>query len=487
MKSVWLVMLVVVAYMAVLAAISYFVRRSSRTSESFASGGKAFPAVLIGVLLASEFIGTSASIGTAQEAYKVGISAAWNIVALGLGFILFSWLLAKRFKTLGEITISGALARTYGERVRTATSVIMVCALLIVAVSVYASGGAILANLLQIDKSLAIVLVGVLATLYVSIGGMRSVIYTNVVHTIVKLGSVVLLAVIGMSRVGGISGLRAKLPENMFSVDGVGWPQIFAWLIAGIGAIFATQYVVQAITTVEDPNKARRAAFYSSLVLIPFGLLAAVVGMCSAVLYPKINSIQALPALTADIDPLLAGFVIAGLAGAMFGTIAALTIGSSTLLLKDFYQRFFNPGQDARKNLVFIRIATVVTGVIPISLALTASNVLTITFLAKSLRASLAVLVVLMFFKPGYGTRAGAFASIIASLVTTIGWFLAGNPYGIDNAYVAVATPIVIMTICQIFKPRGTDTLELPPKNQQDPRTGDDVEPGATLQANGRT
>ncbi|MCU1512885.1 MAG: sodium:solute symporter, partial [Arthrobacter sp.] len=155
--------------------------------------------------------------------------------------------------------------------------------------------------------------------------------------------------------------------------------------------------------------------------------------------------------------------------------------------LKDFYQRFFNPRQDARKNLVFIRIATVVTGVIPISLALTASNVLTITFLAKSLRASLAVLVVLMFFKPGYGTRAGAFASIIASLVTTIGWFLAGNPYGIDNAYVAVATPIVIMTICQLFKPRGTDTLELTPRNHQDPCTSDDAEPGATLQASART
>lgn len=469
MESAWLVMVIVAGYMVILAAISFLVRRSSRTSESFANGGKAFPAILIGFLLASEFVGTSASIGTAQEAYSVGISASWNIVALGIGFILFSFLLAKRFNALGEMTISGALARNYGSRVRTATSMIMVCALMIVAVAVYAAGGAILSSLLDIDNSLAIALVGVLATVYVLIGGMRSVVYTNFLHAIVMLGGIILLAVIGTQRVGGLGELRAALPSEMFSVDGVGWSQIFAWLIAGVGAIFATQYVVQAICTVDEPVKARQAGFYSALLLIPYGICAALVGMCSAVLYPQIDSILALPALTNDLNPALAGIVVAGLAAAMFGTIAALTIGSSTLLLKDFYQPFFNRDRDERKQLRFIRIATVVTGVVPISLALVASDVLTVTFLAKSLRASLAVLVLLMFFKPTFGTRTGALVSIIASLFTTIGWFLAGDPFGIDNAYVAVATPIVIMTLCHVFKrgDGGTDpeAPQSPPKD----------------------
>ena len=470
MESTWLVIVIVLGYMAILAAVSYLARRSSRTSASFANGGKAFPAILIGFLLASEFIGTSASIGTAQEAYSVGISAAWNIVALGLGFILFSFLLAHRFNALGEVTISGALARVYGERVRTATSVIMVCALMIVAVAVYASGGAILSNLLDIDKALAIALVGVLATIYVSIGGMRSVVYTNFIHAIVKLAGIILLAVIGTHRVGGVGELRAALPSDMFAIAGVGWAQIFAWLIAGIGAIFATQYVVQAITTVDEPIKARRAGLYSTLILIPYGFFAAVVGMCSAVLYPQIASIGALPALAVDIHPVLAGFVVSGMAGAMFGTIAALTIGCSTLLLKDFYQPYFNRDRVERKNLRFIQAATIVTGIIPIALALIASDVLTITFLAKSLRASLAVLVLLMFFTPTYGTRTGALLSIIASLVTTIGWFLAGNPFGIDNAYVAIATPIVIMTICHVLKRADSD-----PKSQASRSPGNEV------------
>jgi SSS family solute:Na+ symporter len=454
MESAWIVLLVVALYMAVLALISFLVRRSSRTAEAYTTGGRTFPAILIGFLLASEFIGTTASIGTAQEAYESGISAAWNIAALGLGFVLFSWLLAKRFRALNESTISGALARFYGERVRKATSVIMVCALMIVAVSVYASGGAILSRLLGIDRSLAILVVGLLATLYVLIGGMRSVVYTNFLHAIVKLAGIATLAVIAVSRAGGVSELRAALPESYFHPAGVGWGQILAWLVAGIGAIFATQYVVQAIITVPDAGKARIATLYSAAVLIPYGLLAAVVGMASAVLYPQIESIQALPALTVDLSPLLAGFIVAGLAGAMFGTIAALTIGSSTLLLKDFYQPRFAAGGRERQNMRFVRMATVVTGMIPVALALGADDVLAVTFLAKSLRAALAVLVVLMFFRPSYGTKTGALTSIVVALVATIAWYLAGNPFGIDNAFVAVAAPLVTMTLFHVLDRR---------------------------------
>lgn len=451
MTPTWIVLLMVVGYMVVMAAISFVVRRSSRTSEGFAGGGRVFPAALIGFLLMSEFIGTSATLGTAQKAYTAGISASWNVIALAVGFVLFSVFVAKRYKALGENTISGALARTYGDGVRTATSVIMTCALLLVAVAIYASGGAILSTLLGIDRNWAIVIVGVLATGYVVVGGMRSVVYTNVLHAVMKLLAVGLLAGIGIWRVGGIEELRAALPASSFSFDGVGWAQIFAWLIAGIGAIFATQYVVQAVVTVRDPGRAQRAGFYSALLLVPFGILAAAVGMAAAVLYPGIESIDALPALAVDIDPLLTGLVMCGLVGAILGSIAALVIGSSTLLLKDFYQPYFNRAGDDRKDVVFLRIATFAAGVVPIALALFAENVLAVTFLAKSLRAALAVLIVLMFYKPRYGSSRGAVVSIVAALVTTTGWFLAGDPFGIDNAYIAVATPLVIMTAAQLF------------------------------------
>jgi len=113
--------------------------------------------------------------------------------------------------------------------------------------------------------------------------------------------------------------------------------------------------------------------------------------------------------------------------------------------------------------LTFVRVATVLVGLLPIPLAIFTPNVLAVTFLAKSLRAALAVLVLLVFYAPHFGTSQGALVSIIASLVITIGWFLAGNPFGIDNAYVALFIPIVVMSISQMMKQSRSQSEAIPP------------------------
>jgi SSS family solute:Na+ symporter len=379
------------------------------------------------------------------------VSAAWNVLALAVGFVLYAILLAPRFKELGENTISGALNKAYGRPTKLATSIIMIFALQIVAVSTYAGGGTILAGLLNVDRTSAIVITGIVATLYVSVGGMRSVIYTNVLHAVVKYLGILAAVAFGLSQVGGLANLRVRVPEAMFAVDTVGWSQIFAWMVAGIGAVFSTQYVIQAINTVQDGRTARQASFYCAFLLVPFGIGAALVGVCAAALLPGIPAIQALPGLIARMDDLLAAIVVAGLAGSLFGTISALSIGAATLLFKDFYHPR-RRGEDGTSSLRFVRSMTVLVGLIPIPLAIFAPDILKVTFLAKSLRATLAVLVVFAFYAPRFGTPRAAVVSILVSLVLTIGWFLAGDPGGIDNAYVALVIPLAVMGTAELRK-----------------------------------
>lgn len=451
MQPNWIVLSLTLAYMAAMGLISFSVRRHARSAGSFTSGGTRYPAFLIGFLLMSEFIGTATSVGTTQTAYRVGVSAAWNVLALAVGFVLYAILLAPRFKELGENTISGALAKAYGRPTKLATSVIMIFALQIVAVSTYAGGGTILAGLLNVDRTSAIVITGIVATLYVSVGGMRSVIYTNVLHAVVKYLGILAAVAFGLSQVGGFANLRAHVPEAMFAVDTVGWSQIFAWMVAGIGAVFSTQYVIQAINTVQDGRTARQASFYCAFLLVPFGIGAALVGVCAAALLPGIPAIQALPGLIARMDDLLAAIVVAGLAGSLFGTISALSIGAATLLFKDFYHPR-RRSEDGTSSLRFVRSMTVLVGLIPIPLAIFAPDILKVTFLAKSLRATLAVLVVFAFYAPRFGTPRAAVVSILVSLVLTIGWFLAGDPGGIDNAYVALVIPLAVMGTAELRK-----------------------------------
>ncbi len=444
------ILLVTLLYTAAMAVISFQARRSARTAKNFTTGATAYPAVLIGFMLMSEFIGTASSVGTAQVGFVAGISASWAIVAMGVGFVLYAVLLAAKFKELGDNTISGVLASRYGEATRVATSLIMIFALLVVSVSLYTSGGAVLQPFLGVDRATSIIVAGLVSVFYVSIGGMRSVIYTNVSHAVLKYVGVILAVGFGLREVGGAGALYARLPAGMFAVDHVGWAQIFAWAVAGIGAVFSTQYVVQAIATVPSAAKARLASFYAAALLVPFGIGCAVIGMCARLLYPQIASLGAFPVLISHMDDWMAAIVVAGLAGSLFGSISAVTIGTATLIYRDFYMPLFDPRGENARSLLFVRAATVVVGLLPIPLAILSSKVLAVAFLAKALRASLAVLVLMVFYAPNFGTRRGALVAILASLVAVIGWFLAGNPFGIDNAYIAVAVPVLVMAIAHL-------------------------------------
>jgi len=400
----------------------------------------------------SEFIGTSASVGTAQEAYKFGISASWNIIALAAGFLFYAYFLAGKYKESGHNTISAVFAEVYGPQTKIATSLVMIFALQVVAVALYAGGGAILSALLAVDRTLATVICGVVAVLYVFMGGMKSVVYTNVIHSLVKYIGIGVAIYFGLAKVGGLQELQARLPSEMFSWTNVGWSQIFAWFIAGVGATFSTQYVIQAINTVETQQKAKAASLYTALLLVPFGIATALVGMCSLALFPNIKSIDAFSTLIENMNGVMAGVVAAGLAASLFGTIAAISVSTATLLYKDFYSRFVTKHADERRSLNFIRVTTIVVGLLPIALAIYTPNILQMTFLAKAIRASLSVLVLLVFYAPWFGTKAGALFSILSSLVATIAWFMMGNPFGIDNAYVALVVPLIIMGLSSLIE-----------------------------------
>jgi len=179
------------------------------------------------------------------------------------------------------------------------------------------------------------------------------------------------------------------------------------------------------------------------------------IGMCSLVLFPGIKSINAFSALVGEMNALEAGIVAAGLAASLFGTIAAISVSTATLLYKDFYVRLVGARDDGWQSLRFVRVATIIFGLLPIALAIYVPNILQVTFLAKAIRAALSVLVLLVFYAPWLGTSTAALVSILGSMVATIAWFLMGNPFGVDNAYVALLLPLIVMGSSSLWQWRS--------------------------------
>src|ERR1700679_1142452 len=107
MHANYLALAIVIAYMIGLGLLTSVIQRSVNTTTTFTSGTSGHsgvPAVLVGLMLMSEFIGPSASVGAAQEAYRFGMSAAWNIISLAAGFLFYAFFLAGKYRESGQNT-----------------------------------------------------------------------------------------------------------------------------------------------------------------------------------------------------------------------------------------------------------------------------------------------------------------------------------------------------------------------------------------------
>ena len=70
------------------------IRYRAKTSEDFMVAARSVPALVIGVLMMSEFIAPKSTIGVAQAAFESGIAASWAVASVSIGFLLFGWVLA---------------------------------------------------------------------------------------------------------------------------------------------------------------------------------------------------------------------------------------------------------------------------------------------------------------------------------------------------------------------------------------------------------
>src|ERR1700742_1762924 len=249
------------------------VRYRAKTSEDYMVAARSVPSIVIGVLMMSEFIAPKSTIGVAQAAFESGMAAAWAVASVSIGFLLFGWGFAKRLYASGEYTISAAIAKKYGRSTQLTVSLIMIYALLLVLVAQYVSGAAVLASAFGLSLTTSSMLIAAVSTFYCIIGGQNSTAYVSLMHTLFKMLGVLIVLGVALYMSGGVAPVVEKLQPVYFTWDGsIGLTTIIAWTIASIGAIFSTQYIIQAISSLKRAEDVRTACNISAFLCVPISL-----------------------------------------------------------------------------------------------------------------------------------------------------------------------------------------------------------------------
>src|SRR6476620_9518569 len=288
-------LLLIALYVAFVLGIGFAVRRRISGSGDFLLAGRAIPAWVAGLAFLSANLGAQEMIGMAASGAKYGIMTShfyWVGAVpamLFVGVFMMPFYYGSRARSVPEY-----LKLRFDEKTRAFN------ALTFAVMTVFSSGismyamGALLSLLLGWNIHASILISAIIVLVYISLGGLTSAIYNEVLQFFMIVFAFAPLVYLGLREVGGWEGLKTRIPETFaHSWTNLGSPAAnpmgVEWfgLVMGLGFVLSFGYwctdflVVQRAMAAESMSAARRTPliaavpkmFFPFLVILP-GIIA---------------------------------------------------------------------------------------------------------------------------------------------------------------------------------------------------------------------
>lgn len=364
---------VIVSYFLAIALVAVWVMsRKQKSTEDYFLAGRNMGWFVVGASIFASNIGSEHIVGLAGAGAGGKIPMliyelhAWLVIALG-------WIFLPFYIQSGVFTMPEFLERRFNSQTRWFLSVFSLIAYVLtkVSVTVYA-GGMVIASILHIEFWYGALATVILTGIYTVIGGMRAVVYTEAMQTIVLVIGAGTLTVVGLNAVGGIDGLKSSLEPGYLNMwrpaddPEFPWPSlVITSTIVGLWYWCTDQYIVQRVLSARNLTEGRRGTIFGGflkllpvfLFLVP-GIVALALKNRGELSYDSPD--QAFSALLMDKMPVgLRGLVAAGLLAALMSSLASVFNSCSTLFTVDVYKKLKPETPD--DELVKIgRVATVI-------------------------------------------------------------------------------------------------------------------------------
>lgn len=423
----WIPLSIVFVYIVLLYVITWVTRRLSRGGMiAYLLAGRGLPFWVVAPLLTGLAVGGASTVGVAESAYNVGISAGWYNAAWAAGAILVGLIAAQRYRRMEVTTLPELFERHYSISGRIIGVLGQLILQIVITSLQYIAGGAILSSLLPDIFSFktgmfvtAVVFVGI--TL---IGGFWAAGLTNIINVILIYTGVCLGAAIAVGKIGGFGELVANLPSDHsgFDLGAIGLGVIIAWFMVMCTMAFSVQSVVQISFAAKDSSSASKGFLLGGLIILPVGFISALIGIAATILHPGIIPTEALPRTVLSLSPIVAGLVLAGLWAADVSTASALLVGSATLVVGDLIKRFIVPELKERGERIVSRVSVLVLSVLTYFLAISVSGILNTLLIGLCLTTAYTLVTLMTLFCPGICRRGHATWTLLTSMAALGLW-----------------------------------------------------------------
>ena len=367
---------VVVAYFAVimLVAVGVTRRRGTRDSaESYFLGGRNSGWFVIGASLFASNIGSEHLVGLAGTGAASGLAVGQFEILASLILLLLGWFFVPFYLRSGVFTMPEFLERRYSPAARWYLAAVSIIAYVLTKISVTIFAGAIVFEaLMGVDFWTGAFIVVVATGVYTVFGGLRAVLYTELLQMFVMIGGAVAVTLIGLDRIGGWGPMVQEAGPGFLDM----WKPLsdpdFPWTgilfgapILGVWYWCTDQFIVQRVLSARNVDEARRGAIFGGFLKVLPLFIFVVPGVIAYVLAQRGEIVlgasdQALPVLIGTLLPAgLKGLVVAGLLAALMSSLAAVFNSCSTLITWDVYKKL-RPDAHEKRLVLVGQLATLV-------------------------------------------------------------------------------------------------------------------------------
>jgi solute:Na+ symporter, SSS family len=447
---------IIVFYFGLVLAIGFYLKGRSNTGEDFFMAGREMTAWIAGLSFLSANLGALELLGWAASSYQYGILAAhWYWIG-AIPAMLFLALVMMPFYYISKThSVPGYLKLRFGESSRALAAVSFgFMTVLMSGINMY-SMALVMRLILGWDINVSIWVSAVTVAIYVTLGGLRSAIFNEVLQFILIWAGALLIPILGLIEVGGFRQLRDRVAQNasveythMWSTLGsfTDNPMGIHWtgIVFGLGFIISFGYwttdflVVQRVLSAKDLRSAKMAPvigaafkmFVPLIVILP-GLLG--LALLPMKLLPESQAIasnghsynEVLPLMLARYcGPGLLGLgitaLIAGFMSGMAGNVSAF----STVWTYDIYAPLFKKNAPDSHYVSMGRWSTVIGVLVSIG---TAYLVMSFASIMDYVQALFSFFIAPLFGTVVLGmlwkraTAAGGFWGLFAGTASSIG------------------------------------------------------------------
>ncbi len=393
-------LLIIIFYIVGVVVYGIYKSRNVKDSAGFLVAGHSLGLfVLVATIVMCEF-NTATMVGYSSYGYQAGLYAQLMLLSMFIGFVCYTFFVAKRWKRINANSIIEMFEMRYNKSYRLLTTFMILTLLILFSPAYLRAVGIIFASTLGISLTATVILISVTVLIFSVVGGLTSVAHTNTLSFIVTLIALPLMWYFTRHHAIELGGLETVFEPQYLKVSPVGmWntpPMPFSFILATYFLLFLiymqAPWYAQLMSAARNEKIAYTSMMIGTILIVVFYGFAIQTAAYVKVGFPDLEDPQQSLAVAINhwLPVGIKGLTLAVIFAVGQTTMSTIWNNIVSIATTDVFNRLIDKKASERKLLRVSRIVTIAVAIITIIISVTVvDQVINTLFVANIFMASL--------------------------------------------------------------------------------------------------